>query len=107
MSINKNSKVFRYSPNMESILTYAIEATEKTNLTSREKKQYALKMIDETIKALPSGKNKMFLQSCLDEGVFSDMIDVICDASKGKININKKINLFLKCLLSCFKRGQE
>jgi hypothetical protein len=64
-------------------------------------------MISETINGLPGGKNKMFLQSCLDEGVFSDMIDVICDASKGKININKKINLFLKCLLSCFKRGQE
>jgi len=107
MSISKNNKVFRYTPNMETILTYAIEATEKTNLTAKEKKQYCLKIILETINGLPSGKNKLFLKSVYDEGAFNDMIDIVCDASKGKLNINKKVNLLLKCLLSCFKKEQE
>lgn len=107
MSISKNNKVFRYTPNMETILTYAIEATEKTNLTSKEKKQYCLKIILETINGLPNEKNKLFLKSVYDEGAFSDMIDIVIDASKGKLDVNKKVNLLLKCLLSCFKRERE
>ncbi len=93
-------------PNITSLIQYAIEATEKTNLTSKEKKQYALIIIDETIKALPSSKNKIFLQSCLDEGAISDTIDIIIDASKGKLDVNKKVSMFLKCLLTCFKSNQ-
>jgi len=104
--MSKN-KIFRYTPNIETLLTYSLELTEKTNLTSKEKKQYCLKIILETINELPSGKNKLFLKSVYDEGAFSDMIDIVCDASNGKLNINKKVNLFLKCLLSCFKIKQE
>ena len=104
--MSKN-KIFRYTPNIETLLTYSLELTEKTNLTAKEKKQYCLKIILETINELPSGKNKLFLKSVYDEGAFSDMIDIVCDASNGKLNINKKVNLFLKCLLSCFKIKQE
>ncbi len=104
MSTNKS---IHYVPNIETLLTYAIEATEKTNLTSKQKKQYCLKIILETIEQLPSSKNKLFLKSVYDEGGYADMIDIVVDASKSKLNINKKINLFLKCILSCFKTKQE
>jgi hypothetical protein len=89
-------------PNITTLIHHAIVITEKQkHITGREKKQFCLDIIHNTIELLPEDDNKTFLTTNYENGNIADLIDLVVDASKGKIDINKKVNLFLKCLLSC------
>ncbi len=92
-------------PNLNTIINYAIELSEKERISGKEKKQFALKVIQSAIQVLPDDTdalklNKDFLLASYHNGNMADIIDLVIDASKGKLNINKKIvtNIFLKCL---------
>jgi hypothetical protein len=94
-------------PNVNTLINYAIELSEKEKISGPEKKQFALKVIESAINVLPTEtqslqSNKEFLLVSLNNGSIADIIDLVVDASKGKLNINKKIitNIFLKCLYS-------
>ena len=96
------------APNLTTLIHHALELAEKhTNLTGREKKQFSLSMIKETIELLPDDKHKTILLENYETGNISDLIDLIIDVSKGKINLNKKISFLLKCVLSCLNSKTE
>jgi hypothetical protein len=100
-------------PNITNIIQYAIELTEQqTKLSSQDKKQYALKIILETIKSLPDSSYSNYLLNTYDNNTISDLIDLVVNSSKGKLEINKPfikrvIKIILKLLLSCFKKEPE
>lgn len=97
--VNKTSKI----PNITSLIYNAVELVEKNStLTGRQKKEYCMSIILDTINLLPDDNNKKLLMENYNTGNISELIDLVIDVSKGKININKKINLILKCVLSCF-----
>ena len=94
-------------PNVNTLINYAIELSEKERISGKEKKQFALKIIESAINVLPDETdalklNKDFLLASYHNGNMADIIDLVVDASKGKIDINRKIvtNIFLKCLYS-------
>ena len=97
-------------PNVNTLVTYAIELSEKENITGTDKKVFALKVIMSAIDVLPDESDiekshKAFLLESHKNGNLSDIIDLVIDASKGNLNINKKIvtNIFLKCIQSIIK----
>ena len=99
IKVNRTSKL----PNITTLIYHSIELVEKNHsLTGRQKKDGCLAIIKDTIDLLPDDSNKQLLMDNYDTGNISDLVDLALDASKGKIHINKQINVFLKCLLSCF-----
>ena len=99
-------------PNLNTLVNYAIELSEKEKISGKEKKQFALKVIESAIDVLPNDTdalklNKEFLLASYHNGNIADIIDLVVDASKGKIDINKKVNIFLKCLQSCLERKKN
>ena len=104
--VNKEQSIIRL-PNVNTLIYYAIELSEKEKINGKEKKQFALKVIESAINVLPDDTdalklNKDFLLASYHNGNIADIIDLVIDASKGKLNVNKKIitNIFLKCLYS-------
>ena len=96
-------------PNITNIIQYAIELTEQQKLSSQDKKIYALKIIFETIKSLPDSNYSNYLLNTYNNDTISDLIDLVVNSSKGKLQINKPfikrvIKIILKLLLSCFKK---
>jgi hypothetical protein len=94
-------------PNINTLINYAIELSEKEKISGKEKRDFALKLIESAIAVLPDDTdalklNKEFLLTSYHNGNIADIIELVVDASKGKLNINKKIvtNIFLKCLYS-------
>ena len=89
-----------YLPNINNIIQYGIEQTELISLHKTDKKTMCMNIIKTTIDNLDNNDNKLFLLACYENGTISDMIDLVISASKGKLNVNKKINLLLGCLSS-------
>ena len=101
--INRSNRL----PNLTTLIQYAIELTEQhKNLKGIEKRKFALNMIKDTIALLPKGDNERFLQNAYDNGNIADLIDLTIEASNGKLDINKKVSIFLRCFLACFKSNQ-
>ena len=110
MSVNemsvKEPSIIRL-PNVNTLIHYAIELSEKERISGKDKKDFALKVIESAIDVLPEDTdalklNKDFLLASYHNGNMADIIDLVIDASKGRLNVNKKIvtNIFLKCLYS-------
>jgi hypothetical protein len=95
-------------PNLQSIILLAIESVEYKKIKSHDKKAAALQIVYNFIDTLPESENKIFLTNCYDNGNIADMIDLVVDASKGKLKINESlikrgVAVILKCLLGFIK----
>lgn len=97
--MSKSNKIV-YLPNINNIIQYGIEQTELISLHKTDKKTMCMNIIKTTIDNLDDNDYKLFLIACYENNTISDMVDLVIDASKGKINVNKKINLLLGCLSS-------
>ena len=90
------------------IIKYAIEELDNSELKGAEKKEVALKLIKEIIKDLSEGDDEKKLLTMLEDGTVSNLIDLIIDATKGKINVNvirdASIGCISMCLLNVFSR---
>jgi hypothetical protein len=86
------------------IVRHTIEFLEEKSMPSDKKKQLALNLIDAFIinsKLQPD--QKTLCLSILDT-TLSDTIDLIIDASRGKININQLKTTTTNCFLILFTR---
>ena len=70
------------------VIKYVMEIVEETPLKGVEQKELSIKLIREIIKDLTDGEDEKVLLKLLDDGTISNMIDLIVDATKGKLNIN-------------------
>ena len=89
------------------LLIIGMETIEKTNVKGKDRK---LVVIDALIQVIKSTNvkvsNEERLLSFLNNDA-DDVIDLIVDASKGEIDINKAEKYtvsFVKCLFSCLKK---
>ena len=92
-------------PTISTLIVHAITITEQIN-PEINKKDYALNIIKMIIDGLPESDNKNFLIDSYLNNNIADTIDIIIDATKGKLDINKMtaqrvIKNILKCILSC------
>tara|TARA_B110000114_G_C14873463_1_gene309783 strand:- start:113 stop:670 length:558 start_codon:yes stop_codon:yes gene_type:complete len=75
------------------IIKYVMEEIENTPTKGVEQKEMALKLIRELIIDLAEGEDEKVLLQLLDDNTIGSMIDLIVDASKGKLNINAISNV--------------
>ena len=64
----------------------------------------SIKLIREIIKDLTDGEDEKVLIKLLDDGTISNMIDLIVDATRGKLNINSIQDVTLvasSCINTC------
>ena len=80
------------------VIKYIMELTEETPFKGAEQKEFALTVMREIFMDLTDGEDEVILLKLLDDGVISNMIDLIVDASKGKLNINSVITTGYTCL---------
>ena len=83
------------------ILKHVMEEVESTPIKGIKQKDFALKLIRELIKDLTDKEHEETLLKLLDNGTISNIIDLIVDASNGKLNINTTVQVAKGCFTIC------
>ena len=71
------------------IIKYTMEAIEKTPVKGPQQLDFALRIIGDLIQELPETEEKQFLVQTYKNGGIKDTIELVVDATKGKLNINQ------------------
>ena len=98
---DKISAISIRSSTLHLLIKYVMETIEETPLKGAEQKEMALKLIREIVIDFTENEDEQVLLQLLDNGTISNMIDLIVDATKGKLNINTIINVSSGCINSC------
>lgn len=77
---------------------YAMEIAELTNLKGAEQKQLVIDIIRKIVK---DTENERLCMDFIDSGTLSQTIDIIVDATKGRLAINKPASLAKRVLVCC------
>jgi|TARA_B110000259_G_scaffold106092_1_gene121706 hypothetical protein len=85
------------STTMPLIIKYVIEIIEGTQIKGSEKKTMALKLMRTIIVDLTDGEDEEVLTRLLDDGTISDLIELVIDASKGKLDVNVAVKVVAGC----------
>ena len=81
---------------------YAMEIAELTELKGADQKQLVIDIIRRIIKDTRlSTDNERICLDFIDSGTLSQTIDLIVDATKGRLAINKPISLIKRILVCC------
>ena len=83
------------------IIKYVMEEIEDTPYKGVEQKELALKLIRALIVDITENEDEKVLLKLLDDGTIGNMIDLIVDATRGKLNINNVVQVGSGCLNSC------
>lgn len=83
------------------IIKYVMELVEQTPLKGSEQKEMALKLIKALIIDFTEGEDERVLLQLLDDGTIGNMIDLIVDATKGRLDVNTAIQVTTGCLNRC------
>ena len=83
------------------IIKYVMEEVEETQAKGAEQKEIALKLIRALVVDLTEGADEEVLLKLLDDNTVSNLIDLIVDATKGKLNINAVTKVGSGCVNTC------
>jgi len=84
------------------VIRYTIEVIEKTPLKGEDQMNMALRIIGDLIDELEYSTEKDFLRQTLDNGGVKNTIELVVQASKGEINVNKVVETAAgNCLVPC------
>ena len=83
------------------IIKEAMQIVEKTTIKGTKQREFVIKLLRKLFKDLTDNEEEILLLKLIDNGTVSNMIDLVVDASKGKIDINKTVKISLSLLLSC------
>ena len=101
-TIKEKASVINIRPStLHLILKYVMEEVETTPVKGAEQKEFALKLIKELIIDLTDKEDEETLLKLLNDGTISNMIDLIIDATKGKLNINTSVTVATGCINTC------
>tara|TARA_B100000900_G_scaffold410457_2_gene428292 strand:- start:169 stop:588 length:420 start_codon:yes stop_codon:yes gene_type:complete len=89
------------SSTLHLIIKYVMELVEQTPLKGSEQKELALKLIKALIIDLTNGEDERVLLELLNDGTIGNMIDLIVDATKGRLDINTAVQVTTGCLNRC------
>mgnify|MGYP006126615691 CR=1 FL=1 len=98
---NKLSNITITASTIHLIIKYVMETVEKTPIKGTEQKDMALRLIRALIVDLTDNEDEKILLKLLDDGIISNMIDLIVDATRGRLNINRVVTLTSKLISSC------
>lgn len=89
--------------NLHIILKYVMESVENTPLKGVEQKEFAISLITELVNTRSDNDDKKIaMLTLLDDGTIGNMIDLVVDATKGKLDVNKLKTFGFKCFTVCF-----
>ena len=84
------------------IIKEAMQIVEKTTIKGTKQREFVIKVLRKLFESLTDNEDEKLLLQLIDNGTVSNMIDLIVDATKGKIDINNTVkttsNLILLCL---------
>jgi len=87
--------------NLHIIIKSVMEIIEATPIKGSEQKNFAIKILREIIDEKVTGEEEAILLLLIDNGTLGNLIDLVVDASKGKLNINAVTETTTGCLGSC------
>ena len=84
------------------IIKEAMQIVEKTTIKGTKQREFVIKVLRKLFESLTDDNedNKLLLQ-LIDNGTVSNMIDLIVDATKGKIDINNTVRTTSNLILLC------
>lgn len=107
---NKLSILDTHLKTIHLLIKYVMETIEETELKGIDQKNLALAIIQDIISEIKNEDEKKRLQELLDNNTISNIIELIVDATKGKINVNNISliagNCIEKCLINLLHRIQ-
>ena len=87
------------------ILKMAMEIVEATQLKGKAQKQLCIKLVKDIVIAAPlSGSHEKLILDMIDSGVLDNTIDLVVDATQGKIDINAAIGVATGCCGAFMKK---
>lgn len=89
------------SSTLLTILRVVMEVVEGSEITGSERKQLAITLIKKLVEAAGLGAEELALcTSMIDGGIIANTIDLIIDASRGRLEINTAVRTATSCCLS-------
>jgi hypothetical protein len=85
------------------LATRLMETVDKENVKGREKKEVIMNVLRNIINLHAKEEDKISLNMILDN-VIPSMIDVVIDASKGKLDIHKVVKATTSCIGWCVNK---
>jgi hypothetical protein len=89
-----------HSSSMPLIIKYAMEVVEATPIKGAEQKEMALKLTRAVIVDITDGEDETVLTKLFDDGTISNIIELVVDATKGKLDVNAAVEIASGCLTS-------
>jgi len=83
------------------VLRFAMEIVEATQLKGDEQRKLCIKLVKDVIVAAPlGGKEEQLLLDMIDNGVLDNTVELVVDASQGKLDINAAVGVAQGCCLA-------
>tara|TARA_B100000282_G_C31544463_1_gene404532 strand:- start:93 stop:437 length:345 start_codon:yes stop_codon:yes gene_type:complete len=87
------------------ILRFSMEVVEITKLKGSAQKELAIRLVRKIIVDAPiSDSKEKLLLDMIDQGVLGNTVDLIVDASRGKLDINTVVKVASGCCGSFLKK---
>lgn len=90
------------------IIKEAMQIVEKTTIKGTKQREFVIKVLRKLFESLTDNEEEKLLLQLIDNGTVSNMIDLIVDATKGRLDINVAVkttsNLLLLCIPYITKR---
>lgn len=98
---NKVSVINIRPSTLHIILKYVMEEIEKSPIKGSEQKELALKLIRALVVDITEKEDEEVLLKLLDDGTISNLIDLIIDATRGKLDVNTLTKVSSGCINNC------
>ena len=90
--------------NFMTIVRIAMEIVELSELKGEEQKNMAIRLVRQVVVDAPiSDEKEKLLLNMIDQGVLGNTVDLVVDASKGNLDINKVVKVASGCCANFFK----
>jgi hypothetical protein len=84
-----------------SVLKFAMEIVETTTLKGKAQNEMVNKLVKQVVKEAPIADDKeKLLLDMIDNGILTQTIDLVVDASKGEVNVNSAAKVAVGCCWS-------
>lgn len=90
--------------NIMTVVKFSIEVVEITELKGEEQKNMAICLVRTLVIEAPiSDEKEKLLLDIIDQGVLGNTVDLVIDASKGNLKINKIVKIASGCCAAFYK----
>ena len=89
------------------IIKEAMQIVEQTTIKGTKQREFVINVLRKLFESLTDNEDKKLLLQLLDNGTISNMIDLIIDATNGKLDINNTVKTTSSLILLCIPYLQK